>query len=134
MVLQTQLKKDLQLAMKAKDEVKRDTLRVVMGEMARSEKKQFTDDEIISILKKLIKSEKEMLEKSGQGTSSAFIDIISAYLPALATEDEIRHWISSNVDFSKYKNKMQAMGLIMGHFKASADGSMVKRVLEAYNP
>jgi uncharacterized protein YqeY len=29
------------------------------------DKKQFPDDEIIKILKKLIKSEKEMLEKSG---------------------------------------------------------------------
>ena len=132
MTLQDKLKDDLKSAMKARDETKKDTLRVVMGEMARSDKKQFADDEIIKILKKLIKSEKEMLEKSGQGETSAFIDIIEAYLPKMATEDEIRQWIATHVDFSAYKNKMQAMGSIMAHFGAAADGNTVKKVLQNY--
>jgi uncharacterized protein len=134
MTLQDKMKTDLKSAMKARDEAKKDALRVVMGEMARSDKKQFADDEVIRILKKLIKSEKEMLEKSGQGETSAFIDIIEAYLPKMATEDEIRQWIAAHVDFSAYKNKMQAMGGIMAHFGASADGNVVKRVLQNLRP
>jgi len=130
MTLQDQLKTDLKAAMKAKDTARKDAIRVVMGEMARSDKKEFSDEEIVRILKKLIKSEKEMLEKSSRGESSAFIDIIEAYLPQMATEEEIRVWIEANVDFSVYKNKMQAMGAIMAHFGSSADGSQVKRVLQ----
>jgi uncharacterized protein YqeY len=130
--LQDKLKADLKSAMKARDEARKDTLRVIMGEMARLDQKQFPDSEIIKILKKLIKSEKELLEKSGRGETSPFIEIIEAYLPKMASEDEIRQWITANIDFSDYKNKMQAMGPIMAHFGASADGNLVKGVLQGF--
>jgi uncharacterized protein YqeY len=132
MTLQDKLKDDLKSAMKARNEDQKEAIRVVMGEMARSDKKQLSDDEVIKILKKLIKSEKEMLEKSAQGTTSPFIAIIEAYLPKMATQDEIGQWIDANIDFSVYKNKMQAMGAIMAHFGASADGKTVKRVLQNF--
>ena len=132
MTLQDKLKDDLKAAMKAKDTPRKDAIRVVMGEMARADKKDFSDDEIMRILKKLIKSEKEMLEKSAQGETSAFIETIEAYLPQMATEAEIRSWIEANVDFSAYKNKMQAMGAIMAHFGGSADGNTVKQVLQQF--
>ncbi|BBO67381.1 hypothetical protein DSCA_13110 [Desulfosarcina alkanivorans] len=134
MTLQDRLKTDLKSAMKARDEARKDTLRVIMGEMARLDQKQFSDDEIIKILKKLIKSEKEMLEKSGRGEeTSAFIEIIEAYLPQMVSEDEIRRWITANIDFSDFKNKMQAMGPIMAHFGASVDGNVVKQVLQRFS-
>lgn len=132
MTLQDKLKNDLKSAMKARDEAKKDAIRVVMGEMARSDKKQLPDDEVIRILRKLINSEKELLEKSAKGMTSPFIGIIEAYLPKMATEDEIRQWISANIDFSAYKNKMQAMGAIMAHFGASADGNRVKQILQRF--
>lgn len=130
MALQEKLKNDLRSAMKARDEAKKDALRVVMGEMGRSNAKQCSDDEIVRIIKKLIKSERELLEKSGQPDTSPFIDIIEAYLPKMASQEEIRRWIDANIDFSAYRNKMQAMGAIMAHFGPSADGSLVRRVLQ----
>lgn len=133
MALQDKLKDDLKSAMKARNEVQKDAIRFVLGEMARSYKKQLSDEEIIKILKKLIKSEKEMLEKSGQGSTSPFIAIIEAYLPKMATQDEIGQWIAANIDFSAYKNKMQAMGTIMAHFGASADGNTVRQVLQKFS-
>ena len=133
MTLQDKLKDDLKSAMKARDEVQKNAIRVVMGEMARSDKKQLPDEEIIRILKKLIKSEKEMLEKSDQGSTSPFIAIIETYLPKMATQDEIGQWIDANIDLSAYKNKMQAMGTIMAHFGASADGNTVKQVLQNFS-
>ena len=132
MTLQDKLKDDLKAAMKAKDTAKKDAIRVVMGEMARADKKKLGDDEILGILKKLIKSEKEMLEKSSQGKTSTFIEIIEAYLPQMATAEEVRQWIAANVDFSAHKNKMQAMGPIMAHFGGSADGNLVKQVLQDF--
>jgi uncharacterized protein YqeY len=132
MKLQDKLKEDLKSAMKTRDEAKKEAIRVVMGEIARSEKKQLDDDEVSKILRKLIKSEKELLDKSGQGETSPFIGIIEAYLPRMASEDEVRQWIAANIDFSAYKNKMQAMGTIMAHFGGSADGNMVKQVLQEF--
>jgi len=130
MNLQKQIKSDLTAAMKAKDEEKKDTLRVILGEFGRLDKKELSDDKVVKILKKLIKSEKEMLEKKGDATDSRFISIIENYLPKMATEAEITNWIEQNIDFSEFKNKMQAMGLIMKHFGATADGNAVKKILQ----
>jgi uncharacterized protein YqeY len=130
MNLQKQIKSDLTAAIKAKDEERKDTLRVILGEFGRLDKKELSDDEVVKILKKLIKSEKETLEKKGAEGDSAFIKIIENYLPKMATQEEIAGWIEQHVDFSEFKNKMQAMGLIMKHFGATADGNAVKKLLQ----
>ena len=130
MNLQKQLKRDLTAAIKAKDEEKKDTLRVILGEFGRLDKKELSDDEVVKILKKLMKSEKEVLEKKGDETDSRFIKIIENYLPKMATEADITKWIEQNIEFSEFKNKMQAMGLIMKHFGATADGNAVKKILQ----
>ena len=130
MSIQTQIKKDLMTAMKAKDAVRKDTLRVVMGEFGRAESKELNDDAVIKILKKLIKSEKETLAQMGSEEDSAFIQVIEAYLPQMADENEITTWVQANIDFSQYKSKMQAMGPIMKHFGARADGNAVKAILQ----
>ena len=101
-----------------------------MGEFGRLDKKELSDDEAVKILKKLMKSEKEVLEKKGDETNSRFIKIIENYLPKMATEADITQWIEQNIDFSEFKNKMQAMGLIMKHFGATADGNAVKKILQ----
>ena len=130
MSIQTQIKKDLMSAMKAKDEVRKDTLRVVMGEFGRAESKELSDDAVIKILRKLIKSEKETLAQVGSEEDSAFIQIIEGYLPQLADEDEITSWVKENIDLTQFKSKMQAMGPIMKHFGARADGNAVKAILQ----
>lgn len=132
MTLQQTIKKDLATAMKARDEAKKDALRVVMGEFARAAGKELTDDEAVRILKKLAKSERETLEKIGKTADSPYLQIIESYLPQAADEAAIRAWIDANVDFSQFKNKMQAMRPIMAHFGANADGEMVKQILQSY--
>ena len=130
MNLQNQMKKDLSAAIKAKDEKKKDALRVILGEFGRLDKKELSDDEIVKILKKLMKTEKEVLEQKGETADSEFIKVIENYLPKMATEEEITAWIHQNIDFSQFKNKMQAMGLIMNHFGATADGNFVKKIIQ----
>jgi len=129
MTMQEQIKKDLTAAIKSKDEEKKNALRVAMGEFGRSDKKTLSDDEIIRILKKLIKSEKEMLEQKGGAKESVFIDILTHYLPQQAEEAEIVTWIEGNIDFADMPSKMQAMGPIMKHFGTRADGNTVKAIL-----
>jgi len=130
MSIQAQIKRDLMSAMKAKDEVRKDTLRVAMGEFGRADSKELSDGAVIKILKKLIKSEKETLAQVGSEEDSAFIQIIDAYLPQLADDNEITSWVKANIDFSQYKSRMQAMGPIMKHFGARADGNVVKAILQ----
>lgn len=131
MTLQEKIKKDLTAAMKAKDAVKKDTLRVVLGEFGRAESKEPPDKEVVRVLKKLIKSEKELLEKNRKTEESEFIRIIETYLPLMATDADIKSWIVEQIDFSLFNNKMQAMRPIMQHFGETADGETVKKVLQA---
>lgn len=130
MKLQKQIRQDLTAAMKNKDETKKNALRVILGELSRLDKKEPSDEEIVKVLKKLIKSEKEVLEKKGETEDSEFVKVLEGYLPRSATDAEIRSWIEQNVDFSAFKNKMQAMGQIMKHFGATVDGDAVKKILQ----
>jgi hypothetical protein len=61
--------------------------------------------------------------------SPEYLHILEAYLPKMASEEDIRSWIEENVDFSKFKSPTQAMGAIMKHFGKQADGNVVKRIL-----
>jgi len=116
-----------------------------------------TDDDVIRLLKKYIGQEKEraiyqfghLKESDIDGKSASevknlvnnkiqelgdtlntldHIQIALNYLPKQATEDEIIEWINENLNLSKFKNKMQAMGPIMKHFKG-ADGNFIKGIL-----
>ena len=130
MTLQEQIKKDMVQAMKARDDETKNTLRVVMGEFARAATKALSDEEVVKILKKLAKSERETLAQSGRPGDSRYIEILESYLPKMVSDDALCQWIADNIDFFKYKNKMQAMKDIMGHFGSDADGSRVKDILQ----
>ena len=132
MGLQTQITADLKTALKSKDRVRTAAVRVLIGEFQRQPDKELSDQQVAGIIKKLIKSEKELLAASGQ-EDSGFIEILEGYLPQQASEEEIREWITAHIDFSEYNNKMQAMRPIMAHFAGNADGNTVKKILQAFD-
>lgn len=131
MGLQATIHDDLKKAMKAKEEARVSALRVLLGEFQRQGKKELDDAEVVAIIRKLIKAERETLERTGQ-ESSPYLEVIESYQPRQASEDDIRAWIAANIDFSQLKNKMQAMRPIMTHFGTTADGDTVKKVLESF--
>jgi uncharacterized protein YqeY len=131
MSMQVQIKNDLKSAMKAQETSRVEALRVILGEFSRMESKLLDDEAVIRILKKLEKSEREVLERQGTSQPSTFLMVITSYLPQTVSEAEIEDWIRSRIDFSQYPNKMQAMGEIMRHFGARADGRQVKAVLQS---
>lgn len=71
---------------------------------------------------------KETITKLGKELTSNKIKIAEYFLPREPSEEEITEWIDKNIDFSEYKNSMQAMGKIMQHFKG-VDGNKVKRII-----
>ena len=118
--------------------------------------KDATDDDVIKLLRKYINQEKERhmyqfgylkqsdidgksgpeikkliaatMEACSSELTSIPIVIAQNYLPAKATEEDILNYIKDNIDFSQYKNKMQAMSPIMKEFKG-CDGNFVKGIL-----
>ena len=131
MGLQQSITAELQASIKNRDTARTGAVRILIGEFQRQPEKELSDDQVLGIIKKLIKSERELLAASGQETSD-FIDVMEGYLPKQTSEDEITEWIQENIDFSKFKNRMQAMKPIMAHFGSSADGDMVKRIVQTF--
>jgi uncharacterized protein YqeY len=145
--LHDKLKKDLKKAMLQKDPEIRNAMRLVMAEFPKltvpltleSGKKttrpkkpeEITDDDILGIIKGLVKSEQTVLEFKKE-ESSEYLEILQSYLPKTASREEIVAWIKENIDFSQYKNKMQAMGTIMKHFGKQADGKQVNQILKEW--
>lgn len=131
MSLQKQMHTDLIVAMKARDTDKKEAVRIIMGEFGRQTEKELSDEQVIAIIKKLIKSEKELLAAKGE-QESAYIKVLESYLPRQASQEEIRAWIEANIDFSTFGNFMQAMKPVMAHFGAAAEGNLVKKVLQTF--
>ncbi len=129
MSMQQMIKDELKVAMKAKDSDRLGAVRILIGEFQRQPEKELSDEQVVGIIKKLIKSEQELLASSGAETSG-FLTVMQGYLPQQATDDEIKEWIAQNVDFSQFNNKMQAMRPIMNHFGSRVDGNRVKALLQ----
>lgn len=143
--LHDKIKLDLKNSMLLKKNDVRDAIRVIMGEYPKltvpitleSGKKTFrvkkpdeiTDDDLLGIIRGLVKSEKTVLELQKK-ESSPYLEVLEAYLPKMASREEIMAWVRENVDFSQYKSPMQAMAPIMKHFGKLADGNMVKGLLQ----
>ena len=147
LVLHDKLREDLKKAMLNKDQEVRNTLRLIIAEFPKltvpitleSGKKstrlkkpeEITDDDVIGIIKGLTKSEQTVLEITGQ-TTSDYLEILQSYLPKMIDKEEITIWIKDNIDFSQFKNKMQAMGPVMKHFGKLADGKLVNQILKGW--
>ncbi|NOR24217.1 MAG: hypothetical protein GQ542_07450 [Desulforhopalus sp.] len=132
MSMQEALRDELKVAMKARDTDRTGAIRILMGEFARQTEKVLSDEQVIAIVKKLIKSERELLAAQGN-EGSPFLKIMEEYLPKQASEEEIFAWIQKNIDFSSFGNKIQAMKPIMQHFGSAVDGNLVKKVLQKIN-
>ena len=146
--LHDKLRKDLKKAMLQNDPEVRNTMRLIIAEFPKltvpltleSGKKttrlkkpaEITDDDILGIIKGLVKSEQMVLEIKKLETSE-YLEILQSYLPKTASREEIVAWIKENIDFSQFKNKMQAMGSVMKHFGKLADGKQVNQVLKEWD-
>jgi len=133
MLLLDTLKDDLKKAMIEEDVDKKNALRLILGEVPRLNKsvgQNVSDDELIKIITKMIKSEKVVMKYNGQ-KSSTFIDCLKEYLPKMMNAVEIKSWIKDkdNLDISQFEPKMKAMGYVMGQLKGKADGNVVKKIL-----
>lgn len=141
------LKADLKQSMLQKNVAARSAIRQIMAEFPKltvpitlesgkestrlKSGEEITDDDIIGIILGLAKSERLVLEAKDED-SSEYLEILKQYLPRMADREEVIAWIKENIDFSEYKNKMQAMGTIMKHFGKQADGKMVNEILKQW--
>ena len=125
MLLDT-LKARITQAVKDKDPVARDVLRLAFGEVQTAEaraERPLRDEEVTAILKKLVKSNEETLALTADGDAAATLrkenEALSSLLPKAITPEQIVEALAPQVDAIKAaKGDGQAMGVAMKHLKA----------------
>ena len=137
---------DFKDAMKAKDEVRKNTIsfaRAAVKQYEIDNRKELDDEGIVEILAKQVKMRKDALsdfEKAGRmDLADAYkqeIEVLQKYLPAQLGADEIRDIVKATaadlgIEGGK-QNMGKLMGAVMGKVKGVADGNDVRKVIEEF--
>jgi uncharacterized protein YqeY len=150
MSLVEQITKDMTDAMRARDEQRLSTLRMMKSTLKNKEidKRQPLDDnEAIQVLGTMIKQRKDSIEQFTKGGRTELaakeakeIELIETYMPKSASEDEIRATVSgviAEITSEKGKPAMKDMGSVMkavmarfGEKNARADGKLVSEMVK----
>lgn len=140
--LKDRLRADLTTAIKARDELRSSTLRMVLTaitnqEVAGKEARELSDDDIIGVLSTEAKRRREAaaaFEEGGRtemaAKEAAEGVVIAEYLPAQLGEAEIAELVSAAIaQTGAAEEGMRAMGKVMGvvtpQVKGRADGGAV---------
>ncbi|WP_436699082.1 GatB/YqeY domain-containing protein [Nocardioides sp. BYT-33-1] len=140
--LKDQLRTDLTTAMKARDEVRSSTLRMILtavtnAEVAGKVAKELTDDEVLTVLAAEAKKRREaaVAFEEGDRPESAAKEraeaaVIQEYLPAQLGPEEIAAIVTAAVEQAGAagagpKAMGQVMGIVQPQVKGRADGAAV---------
>ena len=134
---------DLKNAMKNQNKDLLNVVRMVKGAIQLEEinkKRDLTDDEVVAVIAKQIKTRKETigdLEKSGRTDlikqTEKEISILEKYMPAMMTEEEICKVIDqvfSEVNPISAADTGKVMGKISPLLKGKADMSLVNKLVK----
>ncbi len=140
--LKDRLRADLTTAMKARDELRSSTLRMVLtsitnAEVAGKEARELSDEDILGVLSSEAKRRREAAAAFQDGgraemaaKEAAEGEVIAEYLPTPLTEAEIADLVTAAIEKTGAAGEgMRAMGKVMGvvtpQVKGRADGGVV---------
>ena len=123
-------------AMRARDQIRLDTIRFVMSQAKNLEidlKRELNDDEFISLLKKEVKNRNEAIEQFRTGgredivlEEEAKVKIIQEFLPAEMNDEDLHSIVKKVVDATEDKSNFGlVMKAVMAEVKGKADGKRV---------
>ncbi|NCU84364.1 MAG: GatB/YqeY domain-containing protein [Actinobacteria bacterium] len=146
MALKEKLQSDLTAAMRARDELRSGTIRMVLTaikneEVSGKEARELSDSEIITVLSREAKKRREAAEayeqagaKDRASNEKAEGLIIAEYLPAQLSEAEIKDLIAAAIAETGAAGPQQ-MGLVMKSIQPKiagrADGGLVSSLVKA---
>ena len=144
-MLKETLKKDEIAAMKARDKAKVNVLRLVNAEIKAYEvnnREDISDENVIKIIEKSIKQNKEALEYAKQANNEEkiaegnfAIEVSTPYLPKQLTDDEVNEMLKEIIASGNYtaadmgKIMKEIMPKVSGKFDRSKINPMVKALL-----
>jgi len=144
MNLKEQLQKDMVTAMKAKDELRLNVVRLLRGMVRKLEidqKKELDDKDIIGVLTNAAKQRREAIKAYTDGgrddlvkQEEAELAIISEYLPKAMGMDEVEQIITAVITetgATSLQDIGKVMPKVMQQVKGRADGAQVQAMVRA---
>lgn len=146
MSIKEQLMADFKEAMKAHDEVAKNTISLARAAVKQYEvdnREELDDAGVIAILTKQVKMRKDALadfEKAGRTdlteAYNAEIEVLNKYLPEQMSMDEIRDVVKATAAAlgieGGRENMGKLMGPVMGKLKGKADGNTVREAVQEF--
>ena len=142
MVLKSKLESDLKDAMRASDDLRKRTLRMVISSIKDTEidrQSSLTDVEVSTIMQKEIKSRREAIaeaEKANRPDLSQSaqdeIAVLEAYLPKGMTEDEIKTaavLVIQELNATTPSDMGKVMKTLLPRLQGRAPGDIVSRIV-----
>ncbi|TDD70392.1 GatB/YqeY domain-containing protein [Jiangella aurantiaca] len=144
--LKERLRADLTAAMRAKDDVRKATLRMVLTsigneEVAGSAARELTDDEVTALLTREVKRRREAAEafRTGGRTDSAANEeaeaaVIAEYLPQPLTDDELDAIVTAAIaeaGAESPRDMGKVMKLVQPRVLGRVEGSKVAAAVKA---
>ena len=131
-------------ARKQKDSERLSVLQMLLSqiknEQINSLKKELTDQEIVAVLKKFVKQQKDAMSDFEKGGRSDLVDstareisLVSLYIPEEMSEAEIEVIAKKTLEslaITDPKDFGKAMGAVMRETKGTADGTLVQSVVK----
>ena len=146
MSLKEKLQNDLTAAMRARDEIKSSTIRMILTsikneEVSGKEARDLSDAEVITVLSREAKKRREAAEAFDQAGAKDRADqeraegvVIAEYLPKQLSEDEIKALIAEAIAETG-ANSLAQMGIVMKSLQpktaGKADGGLVSSLVKA---
>jgi uncharacterized protein YqeY len=138
--LLARIQADLTAARKAQDKAKVLLLGTIIADNRNREielKRDLTDEDVTDVLRRGIKRRRESIEMYDKGnrpdlaaTERSEVELLSAYLPAGVSDDEIRAAVVAAIDGGA-SNVGAVMGKVMAQFKGRAEGGTINAIVRA---
>lgn len=143
-MLYSQIKEEIKTAMKNKDSTRKDVLKMVVDKAKAIVKEKNTtgteedisDDIVIQAIQKEVKQLNQTKESlRGKEDTDLYastemkLNVLSKYLPAQMTEQELEEFISKELSVLVSKTKGMAMKTIMPQIKGRADGKLAVKII-----
>lgn len=143
MSLKQQLLDDMKEALRAKEKIRLNTIRMLRSQIKNREierGEELSDDEVLQVLSKAEKTRKEAIELYRRGNREDLaaqeeteLAVIRGYMPERLSEDELRALIGqvvAEVGAEGMRDMGKVMGAIMPKVRGRADGQIVNRLVK----
>ena len=142
MELKQKLQNDLKDAMRAGDDLRKRTLRMVLSAIRLAEvdkRRKLDDNEVLAVIQKEVKSRKESVDEAKKAgrmdlveASEAEIGVLQVYLPSPLTEEELEALAKEAIKESGATNIRemgQVMKILIPRLEGRATGQQASQVV-----